>query len=105
MAEAGGNPILMGIRIAMPAVGPTPGRTPMRVPTRAPMKQRPRLVALTPTNLGLCFIGALVGTLIGVLPGVGPTAGIAILIPISIGLPPASAIILLTGIYYGAMYG
>ncbi len=62
-------------------------------------------VALTPGNLALCFIGALVGTLIGVLPGVGPTAGIAILIPISIGLPPTSAIILLTGIYYGAMYG
>ena len=62
-------------------------------------------VALTPTNLFLCFVGAVVGTLIGVLPGVGPTAGIAILIPISIGLPPSSAIILLTGIYYGAMYG
>src|SRR5512146_2617520 len=56
-------------------------------------------------NLVYCFLGSLVGTLIGVLPGVGPTAGIAILIPISIGLPPASAIILLTGIYYGAMYG
>ncbi len=62
-------------------------------------------VALTPANLMYCFIGSLVGTLIGVLPGLGPTAGIAVLIPISIGLPPASAMIMLTGIYYGAMYG
>jgi len=56
-------------------------------------------------NLLYCFLGVLVGTLIGVLPGVGPTAGIAILIPISLNLPAASAIILLAGIYYGAMYG
>ncbi len=62
-------------------------------------------VALSPINLLYCFLGVLVGTLIGVLPGIGPTAGIAILIPISLGLPPASAIILLAGIYYGAMYG
>ncbi len=62
-------------------------------------------VALSPMNLLYCFVGALVGTLIGVLPGVGPTAGIAILIPISLNLPTTSAIIMLTGIYYGAMYG
>lgn len=62
-------------------------------------------VALSPMNLVYCFLGALVGTLIGVLPGVGPTAGIAILIPISLNLPATSAIILLAGIYYGAMYG
>jgi len=62
-------------------------------------------VALSPMNLVYCFVGALVGTLIGVLPGVGPTAGIAILIPISLNLPTTSAIIMLTGIYYGAMYG
>ncbi len=62
-------------------------------------------VALSPANLLYCFLGVLVGTLIGVLPGVGPTAGIAILIPISLSLPPTSAIIMLAGIYYGAMYG
>src|SRR4030043_1528823 len=62
-------------------------------------------VALTPINLLLCFIGCFVGTLIGVLPGIGPAATIALLIPITFGLPPASAIIMLSGVYYGAMYG
>ena len=62
-------------------------------------------VALTPTNLLYCFLGVLVGTLIGVLPGIGPTAGIAILIPVSSGLDPTTAIIMLAGIYYGSMYG
>src|SRR4029077_19569128 len=62
-------------------------------------------VAVTPINLGLCLIGALVGTLIGVLPGVGPLATIAMLLPITFGLPRVVAIIMLTGIYYGAQYG
>lgn len=62
-------------------------------------------VALTPVNLFYCFIGVLVGTLVGVLPGLGPTAGIAILIPISSGLDPTTAVIMLAGIYYGGMYG
>lgn len=62
-------------------------------------------VLLTPENLFYCFLGALLGTLIGVLPGIGPTAGIAILIPISAGLDPTTAIIMLAGIYYGSMYG
>jgi putative tricarboxylic transport membrane protein len=44
-------------------------------------------VALTPTNLFLCLIGTLVGTLIGVLPGIGPVATIAMLLPITFGLP------------------
>ena len=43
--------------------------------------------------------------MVGVLPGLGPLAGISILLPISFGLPPTTAIVLLGGIYYGAMYG
>ncbi|MBN8921269.1 MAG: tripartite tricarboxylate transporter permease, partial [Rhizobiales bacterium] len=62
-------------------------------------------VALSFTNLGLCLLGALVGTLIGVLPGIGPLATIAMLLPITFGLPPVGALIMLAGIYYGAMYG
>ena len=62
-------------------------------------------VAFSPMNIGLCMIGALVGTLIGVLPGVGPLATIAMLLPITFGLPPVGALIMLAGIYYGAQYG
>src|SRR5215471_18929776 len=62
-------------------------------------------VALSPMNLLMCLIGALVGTLIGVLPGVGPLATIAMLLPITFGLPPVGALIMLAGIYYGAQYG
>jgi putative tricarboxylic transport membrane protein len=56
-------------------------------------------------NLLYCFIGVFIGTLIGVLPGIGPTAAIAILMPATFTLPSVSAIIMLCGIYYGAMYG
>ena len=56
-------------------------------------------------NLGLCLLGALVGTLIGVLPGIGSVATIAMLLPITFGLPPVGALIMLAGIYYGAQYG
>jgi putative tricarboxylic transport membrane protein len=62
-------------------------------------------VAVTPFNLLLAFVGVFLGTVIGVLPGIGPMTGIALLIPITFGLPPSSAIILMAGIYYGAMYG
>ena len=62
-------------------------------------------IATTIQNLVYCLIGATVGTLIGVLPGLGPIAGIALLIPVTFGLNPTSAIIMLAGIYYGAMYG
>ena len=62
-------------------------------------------VALTLKNIGLCFAGCLVGTLIGVLPGVGPIATIAMLLPITFGLDPTGALIMLAGIYYGAQYG
>jgi TctA family transporter len=60
---------------------------------------------ITPANLLFCLIGALLGTLIGVLPGIGPVATIAMLLPISFGLKPLSALIMLAGIYYGAQYG
>jgi putative tricarboxylic transport membrane protein len=62
-------------------------------------------VALEPTNLLVCFIGVLVGTLIGVLPGIGPLGAIALLLPSTFYIPPESALIMLAGIYYGAMYG
>src|ERR671912_1242150 len=62
-------------------------------------------VALTPMNIFLCLIGTLVGTLIGVLPGIGSLATIAMLLPITFGLPPVGALIMLAGIYYGAQYG
>lgn len=63
------------------------------------------LVALQPTNIFFCFAGVLLGTLIGVLPGVGPLATIAMLLPMTFGLPPETAIITLAGIYYGSQYG
>lgn len=63
------------------------------------------LTVMQPGNLLLAFIGCFVGTIIGVLPGIGPAAGIAILIPITSGLEPAGAIIMLAAIYYGVMYG
>jgi putative tricarboxylic transport membrane protein len=62
-------------------------------------------VALTPINLLYCFLGSLIGTAIGVLPGLGPPATIALLLPITYGIPATSAVILLAGIFYGAMYG
>lgn len=61
--------------------------------------------ALTPINLLYCLVGVFLGTLIGVLPGLGPTATIAMLLPITFGLPPVSALIMLAGIYYGSQYG
>ena len=62
-------------------------------------------VTLSPTNLFFCFIGVLVGTLIGVLPGIGPIGTIALLLPATFKATPASSIIMLAGIAYGAMYG
>src|SRR4030088_1273293 len=62
-------------------------------------------VAFSPINLLLCLIGALVGTLVGVLPGIGTIATVAMLLPITFGLPPVGALIMLAGIYYGAEYG
>jgi putative tricarboxylic transport membrane protein len=62
-------------------------------------------VASSWENLFFCFVGTLIGTLIGVLPGIGPTTGVAILIPITFGMNPTTAIITMAGVYYGAMYG
>jgi len=64
-------------------------------------------VALQPYNLMFALIGAFLGTLIGALPGLGPANGVAILIPLAftLGLPPETALIMLTSVYAGAMYG
>jgi putative tricarboxylic transport membrane protein len=62
-------------------------------------------VALSPVILFYAFIGCLIGTLVGVLPGVGPLAGISLLLPVTFGLDATRAIVMLSGIYYGAMYG
>src|SRR4051794_2317216 len=62
-------------------------------------------VALGIKNVAFCLLGALVGTLVGVLPGIGTVATIAMLLPITFGLPPVGALIMLAGIYYGAQYG
>ena len=64
-------------------------------------------VAVTVQNLGLALIGCFMGTIIGALPGLGPSNGVAILIPLAftLGLPATPALILLTSVYYGAMYG
>ncbi|WP_428247328.1 tripartite tricarboxylate transporter permease [Ferrovibrio sp.] len=61
--------------------------------------------ALQPTNLMFCLIGVLIGTAIGVLPGIGPIPTVALLLPFTFGLDPASAMIMLAGIFYGAQYG
>src|SRR5467141_1759763 len=56
-------------------------------------------------NILFVLLGSLVGTLVGVLPGIGTVATIAMLLPITFGLPPVGAVIMLAGIYYGAQYG
>jgi putative tricarboxylic transport membrane protein len=62
-------------------------------------------VVLEPTNLLYCLLGVVIGMLVGVLPGLGPAATIAILLPVTIGIEPVTAIIMLSGIFYGAQYG
>lgn len=64
-------------------------------------------IALTFQNLSLALVGCFLGTIIGALPGLGPSNGVAILIPLAftMGLPAIPAMILLTSVYYGAMYG
>ena len=63
------------------------------------------LVATTPINLWYTFVGVFLGTIVGVLPGIGPSASIALLIPITFGMNPTSALIMMCGIYYGTKYG
>ncbi len=62
-------------------------------------------VALSPAVMVYAFAGCVIGTLVGMLPGVGPLAGISLLLPASYGLNATTAIVMLAGIYYGAMYG
>jgi len=62
-------------------------------------------VAVSMKSLMLCLLGVTLGTLVGILPGLGPAATIAMLLPITLGLEPLHALIMLAGIYYGAQYG
>src|SRR5436853_2738922 len=62
-------------------------------------------IALSWKGLLYCFLGCLWGTIVGVLPGLGPLAGITLLLPLTFGFDATIGIIMLTGIFYGAMYG
>src|SRR5258706_11865365 len=62
-------------------------------------------IAITRFNLWMAVVGILLGTIIGVLPGLGGANGVAILLPVTFSMPPTSAIILLTSIYWGALFG
>ncbi len=60
---------------------------------------------LIPTNLLLVVSGCVAGTFIGMLPGLGPISAIALMIPITYGFDPSSGMILMAGVYYGAIFG
>ncbi len=60
---------------------------------------------LTVYNIGLIFVAGLIGTIVGALPGLGPSAGIALMLPLTFGMPHISGLCLLTGVYMGTMYG
>ena len=62
-------------------------------------------VALQPVNLFYCFAGVFIGTLIGVLPGIGPVGAMSLLLPATFSVSPVGAIIMMSGIFYGAQYG
>ena len=62
-------------------------------------------VAITPVNLAFLFAGVMLGMIVGIIPGFGPAAGIAILLPLTYGMNPTGAVIMLSAIYYGSMYG
>ena len=62
-------------------------------------------IALTPFNLMLMAVGIILGVIIGVLPGLGGANGVAILLPLTFTMPPTSAIIMLSCIYWGALFG
>lgn len=93
--------IIIGIALAVRAAF-KPG-----APTELPAFGKLAVIGagVSGTNLLYCLIGAFVGTLIGVLPGLGPAATVAMLMPTAFTLPPLSALIMLSGIYYGAQYG
>lgn len=62
-------------------------------------------VAITPVNILYMLAGAMIGMLVGVIPGFGPAAGLSILLPLTFGMDPIGAVMMLAAIYYGAMYG
>jgi putative tricarboxylic transport membrane protein len=62
-------------------------------------------IALLPANLMWCFVGVLAGNLVGVLPGLGVLSTVSILLPLTFGMKPVAAILMLAGIFYGAQYG
>jgi len=61
--------------------------------------------SLSLINLAACFIGALVGTIIGVLPGLGPTVTLALMLPFTVKFGATAGLIMMAGVWYGAMYG
>ncbi|MFV2093593.1 MAG: tripartite tricarboxylate transporter permease, partial [Hyphomicrobiales bacterium] len=61
--------------------------------------------AMQPFNLLMVFVGVFAGTFIGMLPGLGPISAIALMIPITYGMEPSTALILMAGVYYGAIFG
>ena len=61
--------------------------------------------ALQPLNLMMVFVGCFAGTFIGMLPGLGPISAIALMIPITYGFEPSTGLILMAGVYYGAVFG
>ena len=61
--------------------------------------------SLTMVNLVACFLGALIGTIVGVLPGLGPTATMALMLPFTMRYGATTGLIMMTGVWYGAMYG
>src|SRR3989449_6326328 len=77
----------------------------LRALARCPAAVSDLFVALTPPNLLACFIGTVLGTVVGLLPGLGPAAAMALVLPLTIKLGPTAGLIMLAGIYYGAMYG
>ena len=62
-------------------------------------------VAVSPVNLAYLFAGVMIGMVVGIIPGFGPAAGLAVLLPLTFGMEPTGAVIMLAAIYYGAMYG
>ncbi len=62
-------------------------------------------VALQPYHLLLVTLGGILGTIVGMLPGLGPATGVAVLLPLTFSMGPTAALITMTGIYYGAMFG